>query len=246
MRSWWIVLSVLGACGDDGGDAAPADSALGDVATADAAPDGPTCPAKVVYLNRTGGTFTHGTNDNSSTNVSVVIEQAASPKTLAAPTISAADWTAVRACLDNRFAPFRIAFTETDPGSAEHVELVIVAGTGDLNLPGGTLRLASSLPCDLVTNAPVPSLRAISYTVWGAYENTLRCENLAAALATSYGLDSAFSCPDITSQLNGCGAKSFTDADVTCGEFSARACRCGGNTQNSFQYLKNFLGTPCP
>lgn len=246
MRPWWIVLFALGACGDDGGSGAPADSSPAADAASDATQDGPACPSKVVYLNRAGGTFTHGANDNSSTNVSAVIEQGASPKTLAAPAIAAADWTAVRACLDNRFAPFRITFTETDPGPAEHVELVVVGGTADLNLPLGTLRVTAALPCDLVTSAPVPSLHAISFMIWGAYENTLRCENLAAALAGSYGLDSAFSCPDITSQLNGCGAKSFTDADVACGEFSARACRCGGNTQNSFQYLKNLLGTPCP
>ncbi|MBA2538440.1 MAG: hypothetical protein H0V17_02290 [Deltaproteobacteria bacterium] len=45
--------------------------------------------------------------------------------------------------------------------------------------------------------------------------------------------------------LSGCGEKSFTDAEVPCGESEARACNCGGNTQNSYAYLADLLGETC-
>ena len=37
--------------------------------------------------------------------------------------------------------------------------------------------------------------------------------------------------------------KTFTDADVPCGESAARPCRCRASAvQNSFQYLHGILG----
>lgn len=44
--------------------------------------------------------------------------------------------------------------------------------------------------------------------------------------------------------LSGCGDKSFLDANVSCGEFEAHNCTCGGSTQNSFQHLLSTLPEP--
>jgi hypothetical protein len=57
------------------------------------------------------------------------------------------------------------------------------------------------------------------------------------------GLDHAFDCHDWLSQLSDCGPRSFLDANVNCGDFSARACQCGGTTQNSHQTM---MATLCP
>src|SRR5690606_14824245 len=40
--------------------------------------------------------------------------------------------------------------------------------------------------------------------------------------------------------------KSFQDIDAPCGEYSARACSCGGNTQNSYQHIMDTFGASTP
>ncbi len=243
-----VVLVFLMACG--GGSDTPADTAPAD----DAPADSPVCvpgtqPATVVYLNRTGGTYTNGSAEDSSTNVTVIVPANMSPLTIPAPTIVETDWTAVRSCLDDLFSPFRITFTETDPGVAEHQEVVVIDQPQQLGLSNGVSAISPTAGCQ-ANGDPTPILKGHTFLMWGQFGNTPmsnrgRCEVLAQGIAVTYGLDHAFSCPDVLTFLSGCGNKSFTDAEVPCGESSARNCNCGGATQNSYRHLANLVGETC-
>jgi len=39
-----------------------------------------------------------------------------------------------------------------------------------------------------------------------------------------------------------CGDKSFQNGAYPCGEYEARACNCGGNTQNSYEHIMTLFG----
>jgi len=68
------------------------------------------------------------------------------------------------------------------------------------------------------------------------------CAAAAMELAHSFGLEHAFLCEDPMTYLTGCGRKRFTDQDVPCGEYSARACTCGGGSTNSHRKLIAAVG----
>ena len=46
--------------------------------------------------------------------------------------------------------------------------------------------------------------------------------------------------------LSGCGDKTYQDGDYPCGEYSPRSCECGGQTQNSYQYIMGLFGPAVP
>ena len=69
----------------------------------------------------------------------------------------------------------------------------------------------------------------------------MQCEIAAQEIAHAYGLDHEFLCDDPMTYLSGCGRKTFQDRTVSCGEYSARACKCSGQ-QNSYRALIDRLG----
>jgi hypothetical protein len=73
------------------------------------------------------------------------------------------------------------------------------------------------------------------------------CDVTGMMIGNTFTLDHAFLCADTMTYLSGCAEpKSYVDMDVACGEFEARACQCGGNTQNSYQTIMDLAGPACP
>ena len=70
------------------------------------------------------------------------------------------------------------------------------------------------------------------------------CETAGQETAHAFGLDHEFLCQDPMTYLVGCGAKSFQDEYVPCGEFQPRECNCGTPTQNSVQSMYQLFGRP--
>lgn len=244
-----LSLMVFGACGDNGANT-PADSATDSIL-----PDTDQCvpdpgPATVIYLNRTGGSYQNGAAGNDSSNNITNIVPAGAPTVIPAATVVEADFTEFLACLNDRFKRFNVTFTETDPTTAEHIELVMIDTPQQIGAPNGTFSVAPFAACG-PGNSPQATPKGIPFLVWGAFgttdpgRNVGRCEAAAQTIASTFGLDHAFSCPDLMTFLSSCGAKSFTDENVPCGEFEARNCSCGGPTQNSFRYLSQLLGPTC-
>jgi hypothetical protein len=235
MQRIGILLITVAACGDN--RLAPNDAAI--------EPDAPSCGApRTVFLNRGGGTYTAGPDDSSSNTSSILTATA----TLPAPTVVEADWTSFVACVKTKFAPFNVVFTEVDPGASPHTELVVIDKPSQIGVQNGVASI-SPLKCAAAGLQGALVEQAIVFMMWSAVAASEHCYIGAQTLANSFGLDHEFSCPDLMTFLSSCGPsvnKTFTDADVPCGEASARACTCGASTQNSFQYLTATLGAACP
>ncbi len=226
----WVFTCVLAACGGD-------DSPL----EVDAAvqPDASACPAPItVFLNAGGGSYTGGP-DNTSTNTSTVLSDPATipayPGTL--------DLPALTTCVADKFAAFNVTITSVDPGTAPHREIVFVDGSQSLGFPAGIGGI-SPFACPTMPGDLMPRAIAYVFPVQGQTVTEV-CELTAQMIGNTFSLDHAFECADVMTYLTGCGDKSFVDMDVPCGENEARACNCGGTTQNSYQTLLSVAGAAC-
>ena len=229
MRSWWLLLAC--ACGGDGSKAI--DAAIGD-----ASPDA--CAAShTIFLNRGGGTYTVGPDD-ATMNKSSAIGQT---RTLPPPTTVDADWTAVMTCVTSKLSTFPITVTDQDPGTAQHVEVVVLDSGNQNGVPGLTAG-APSTPC--AGGFGTAAKNTIAFAVWQG-TNANRCWDLSMAIGYTLGLDNVLPCEDLMSQNPSCSipGKAFTNVDQPCGDTAARNCRCGGTTQNAAQRIAANVGT-CP
>jgi hypothetical protein len=225
-----LVVSVclVFGCGDDGG---------GGATDAQSSIDAGDCSdSRVFFLNRGGGSYTPGMDD-SSANVSGVLS---GPATVDPWTVGDTDWNDLIACIRSKFAAYNVEVTDVDPGAATHVEAVFVGNPQQVPpLDNAGVTGVSPFNCSEIRRAVI-LLNPLSQA-----DTTARCENAAHVLGASVGLDKTYHCPDLMTFLSGCGEKSFVDMDMQCGEYEARACDCGGTTQNSHQLLTERLGAAC-
>ncbi|HTM19226.1 MAG TPA: hypothetical protein VL172_01920 [Kofleriaceae bacterium] len=226
-----LLCTLLGACGGGGGDGADA-----------GAPDAGDCPAPaVLFMNRGGGDYTLGTED-SANNVSSIINMAQTIPAFDAMTEP--QWADLVACVGTLVAPFNIQVTEVDPAPAAHREFLF--GTDAVRAQIG---LSAGISGVTPFTCPGPVPNPISWIFpFTPYDTSARanCELVGQMIGNTFGLDHAFSCPDLMTYLSDCGDKSYTDEDVQCGEFEARACQCGGDTQNAYQKILSLAGPACP
>jgi MYXO-CTERM domain-containing protein len=190
---------------------------------------------RIIYLNYDGGTYTSGSN-NSSTNRSSIVSGSA----YIAPWGSATARATVTACVEDIFSPFDITIVTDDPGDIEHIEAVTAGRPQDVGMGSGVGGV-SPFSCGVINRSIVFSFAE----VYGSSYQSL-CHTVAQEAAHSFGLDHEYLCKDPMTYLNGCGAKTFQDVDAQCGEYSARACQCGGSTQNSVQMLLDASGPSGP
>ncbi len=238
MRAWGpatgIVLSsiLLVGCGDGSGDNPPIDAAdVVDAGSADAY-DGPT---RTLFLNRAGGTYNVGAND------AVANTQGFTQAPVTAPAYPFGDteWAATRDCVAALFQPFNVTVTDVDPGTVDHVEIIITTTPQVFGFQNGVSGVApADGTCALLERGFAP----VFATPFGPTATQDVCWVAASMAGILYGLDWAMHCPDVMTYLSSCGAKAFRDVSADCGENQARACRCGGTTQNSFRFLLGRLG----
>jgi uncharacterized protein (TIGR03382 family) len=197
-----------------------------------------TTVSHTLYLNNclpNGCTVTPG-NDNSLTNQSSI------PNALArldAWSWGDDHWNALVACVKETFLPFQIDVVTTDPGTANHFEVMIGGFSTQLDPQLSAGGVAPFIGCG-ATRA-----NAISFVFAG---QTSGLDYLCAAVAQEachiWGLDHELDAKDPMTYLDLGSSKRFQLADAQCGEelASPRRCRCGANTQNSFQYMKDTFG----
>ena len=186
-----------------------------------------------LFLNRNGGTYTPGPDDARSNTSSVV----SSTTTVPAFDCGTPAWNEVVACVTGLFSPFDVQVIDADPLAAPHVELVVGGLPAAVGLPSGVAGVAP-FSCAVIPNA----VGFVFSAELGCASPKAICWEVAQQAGATFGLDHAYLCPDPMSSLSGCGDKSFQDAAAPCGEFSARACTCGGTTQNSYRTLLTVLG----
>lgn len=246
-----VVLTALGlaACGSEpGGDDGDGGGAGGDAPLADASsPDASVCtgtPNKVIYMSRGGGEYFTGVADDSTTNVSALLDR---DVMIEPPALTDVQWRALLDCVRGLYAPFAVELTDSDPGVSAHREVVFVGNWAAVRL--GTNWAGATYPwgCGLTIEDAdgAPNGVVMMNPALAGDDVSLLCNWTAAVAAYSFGLDMANYCPDVTSNGSNCGEKSFVDMEVTCGDGIDRPCRrCAGDPQNSYQYLLGLIG-PC-
>ncbi len=172
--------------------------------------------------------------DNSLTNKSSIAQ---GTRTLSAWNYSDTHWNELVDCVKATFRPFNIDVVTTDPGSTSHFEVMIGGTSRQLNDSLDAGGVAPFIDCGATEN------NVISF-VFAAQTSDLNflCGAVAQEASHVWGLDHELNKDDPMTYLDLGSSKRFQNSDTACGEDTPRRCQCGGNTQNSFVYLKDTFG----
>jgi hypothetical protein len=193
---------------------------------------------RTIYLNHLGVTLSPGTNDSHAQTSTIVSRPSQVPAWNASP----ADWAATVACMKEIWAPFDVAVTDVDPGSAPHVEAVFGGSPADVGLTGNFGGISPfTSDCSVIEHSIV-----FAFTDNLGKQPRTICEVMAQEIAHSYGLDHELVASDPMTYLSYAGHRAFQDQDAACGETKARPCGISGTTcrasQNSYQLLLSRVG----
>lgn len=195
--------------------------------------------SNIIFLNKCeGGCTIFPGNDDSRTNRSSVVAGTLGQTAFISEfAYGQEEWDEIVDCVTRVYEPYDIVITDVDPGAnVSHFE-AIVAGTDDeINTEAGGIAPAS---CGVINNAIT-----FSFANQGGQSGLAQmCWTVAQETAHAFGLDHEFLCSDPMTYLSDCGFdKTFQDVNAPCGEFESRGCYCGGNTQNSHQFLLGHFG----
>lgn len=199
----------------------------------------------VIYLNncKPGGCQMKAGYDNATTNTSSVPDVAS----LVQPfTGSDATWQQVVQCVKQTYADFDVQIVTERPTSGNY-HMAIVAGTPQNVGMGSGVMGVSPFSCGYISNA-------VSYTFANLAPNDVAelCWTVAQETAHSWGLDHKYDNRDPMTYLSGGPAiKRFQNEAGSCGEYSARNCKCSytgtGNTKmNSHAAIMAVFGSSAP
>ncbi len=202
------------------------------------APSAPARAAGTIFLARcapSGCTYAPGVDDSTTNHSSLLNGQVQ----LAAFPHGDAAWSELVACVARAYAPFDVTVTDVDPGASAHWEIAIAGTPGNVGLPSGVLGVAP-FTCNVVANG-------VAFAFAGATQNSAQlCWTSVQQSGSLFGLDHEYLAADAMTYLGDSLEKRFTSTDAPCGEFSPRACTCGGNTQSSASLLRSILGPAGP
>ena len=190
-------------------------------------------PAQLVYLNRcVGSCVVRAGFESSINNTSSIVS---GTRTLAAYAWGDASFAAFTQCVRETFAPYQITITTNDPGNVPHREHIVAGTPGQAGFSEGVAGV-SPFTCGSIPNS-------ISFTFANVIGDDIHelCWTAAQEIAHGFGLDHEVNPPDPMSYIDA-PTKRFTPDTAPCGEFSARACACGGTTQNSNASLLRAIG----
>ncbi len=200
----------------------------------------PGAPARVIYLAR-GPVALRPGPDDPARGVSSVLASARvkAPGTVTLPGWKGTDkgWQQLMTCVRSLFAPFDVQITDEPPSADNHVLVAVGGKPAELGVKdrrvGGLAPFNGGVIAKPVVFAFSAQLGNDVHAV---------CETIGMEVAHAYGLDHGYSCSDVMTYLPRCGARTFTDKDVRCGESKVRNCEGGEPTQNSYRRLMQVLG----
>lgn len=185
-----------------------------------------------------GCVYFHGP-DNSRTNSSPIVPGAA--RNLPAFVPPDDFWDELVECVRRAYRPFQVEITDVDPGSTPHLEHVVAGHPSDLGL-ASDIGGISPATCGFLPNS-------ISFTFAELYGSVpspeLRdqlCWTMVHEIGHQHGLDHHADLPDAMTYLDGCEPKTLPARDVACGEYTPRACVCGGASENSYARIHDVHG----
>lgn len=213
--------------------------------------------AGTIYLERCRGTctITQGPNDARALVSSIPMKPTstiAEYKNGAGQTGPDADaeWDALVQCMREVYSPFNVRVTDVKPTNETYHMAIIAGGPADIGFGPDILGVAP------LASDCSPQDNVISFSFANAHQQTeftSRVNNLcwtaAQESAHAFGLDHQYeflgdkrsSCNDPMTYRNDCGGqKFFRNASASCGEFQARACRCGSSQNSHVKLLTVF------
>ena len=195
-------------------------------------------PSKVIYMARSGVELRPG-DDYAAQGVSSVLANAGNkPVKTRAFNGGDAKWKSIMTCVKKMFSPFDVVVTDERPTDDQFMMVVVGGKPADIGVTDGH-HVSGLAPFN---GEVIPRAVVFAFSTTVNNEPRAVCETIAMEVAHAYGLDHGYLCKDVMTYLRGCGAKSFVDADVPCGESKKRACEGGAKTQNSYRELMSVLG----
>lgn len=222
--------------------------------------------SNVIFMNKcTGGCVVSPGQDDSRTNKSSIVSRSG---TLPAFPYSADVWNQVMACMRQTFGPFNVVVTDVDPGTAEHLEVLVGTSPQSLGFDSRTGGVAPFACETYVPNALVFDFSGI----WGqgtacdatCIQNV--CSTAAQEIAHTWALDHVTD-PNDPMTYYGQGStvwKKYGNMNSPCGSDcvsgqgpmgetcsgpnnQSHACSCTGQaTQNDYQAVAALFGTAAP
>jgi len=199
-------------------------------------------PSKTIFLERRAIDLRPGNDDAPSGTSSVLANASNKPIHTRGWTGGDAKWKSLVACTRKVFAPFDVEVTDVRPKDNNFL-LVAVGGTSaEIGVPESQ-HVSGLAPFN---GEVIPRAVVFAFSASVGNDVRLTCETIGMEAAHAYGLDHEYSCKDVMTYLPPCGAKTFIDADVPCGEHKKRKCEGGAVTQNSYRRLVDVLGVHAP
>jgi hypothetical protein len=216
-------------------------------------------PYNTIYVNRCANGCTIKVGQPSSINNTWYLN---SQRTLTAFPYGDEVWKQVVDCVKDVFEPFNVNITETDPGTANHFEVMIAGAPGDLGMSDRIGGIAPGSSCNgYVNNALVFDFAKVwgSGTTCGANCVENICATAAQELGHAWrGLDHVIDNKDPMTYFNYSGRKYFQNVGSICGSDCVngsgpdgqpcsgtnnqqRSCKCGA-TQNSYAIMTDLFG----
>jgi MYXO-CTERM domain-containing protein len=192
----------------------------------------------ILFINRCPGglTINYGEADDSRSNTSMIVNGTIHLNEFP---FSDASWNQIVSDVVEMMAPFGIVVTDVDPGNVPHDE-ALVCGSYQA---AGFEEAAGIAP---YTCGQIPNVITFTFPETIGDDTRYTSETVAQEAAHGWGLDHSFKCEDPMTYLLDCGDKAFQDGDYPCGEYEARACDCGGATQNTYQHIMGLFGAGVP
>ncbi|MBV8760595.1 MAG: hypothetical protein JO257_25105 [Deltaproteobacteria bacterium] len=187
------------------------------------------CTPSILYLNRNGGMYDHGTFDSPARNQSVLLD---GPRTLPAWPRDQQEWDLMTACIRSGLAPFAVTVTEQEPQTPLYVEIVFTTAYWGQPAAETMVVPASCLPehaLEFVFSDSLPP----------TYSRPCQMALIGYAEMTA-DLSPGDDCKDILNLGMDCvPERMFLDEMATCVDDFGQptACRCGGTTENPYQTL---------
>jgi len=204
---------------------------------------GQTVASKVVYLNREGARLRGGPDDAAFNISSVVAESPDNRATLPPFASTPTRFSAIAKCVRQKFASFDLEIVEQRPVEGDYVMAMFGGRPADLGLlaeDGHAHSHATGLAP--FNGEAIPNAVIFVFTRALREQTVASCEVAGMEIAHAYGLDHARHCRDLMTYMKRCGARSFLDRDLACGEHQDRPCAGGALTQNSYRTLLRALG----
>ena len=193
-----------------------------------------------VFLDSAGATLSAGVDDSDSRVSSLLVTRAIDSLAVPAYSGSAADWRATASCVAEGFAGFAIEVTDQRPAAASYITVMVGGRPAMLGYDDGYSGVAP------YTGAVMADAIAFVFADQIGNRVDAVCQSILHEVGHTLGLDHSHHCSDVMSYLYGCGARTFTDADLSCGELAPRQCANGEASQNSYRHLADAVGLRGP